>query len=123
MPCDCPVEESEHPCSDVSYRENSSAHPKGMSLMTQPEVQNFVYRLYVVSQNSFKRLSPWDWERKALGGNSKGSVGLTRPLKGLYEAFQKTLRDSFSGWQEKSNPRQESPERQSVWPLSKISNV
>ena len=66
MPCDCPVEESEHPCSDVSHRENSTAHPKGMSLMTQPEVQNFVYRLYVVSQNSFKRLSPWDWERKTI---------------------------------------------------------
>ena len=32
--------------------------------MTQPEIQNFVYRLYVVSQNSFQRLPPWDWERK-----------------------------------------------------------
>ena len=38
---------------------------------------------------------------KALGRDSKGIVGLTRPLKGLLEAFQKALKDSFSGWQEK----------------------
>ena len=44
----------------VTCRENSSADPKGMSLMTQSEVQNLVYRMYVVSQNSFSRLSPSD---------------------------------------------------------------
>ena len=78
---------------------------------------------------SFRALPPWDWERKTihivvmdrlvsdqkgpykpLGGDTKGSVGLKRPLKGLYETFQKALRDSFSGWQDKNDPRQESPE-------------
>ena len=91
----CPVEKSEHPCSDVSYGENSSAHPKGISLMTQPEIQNFVYRLYVVSQNSFKRLPPWDWERK----NIHIAV-MHRLVSGHTEDLMKPLRTPLSGWQE-----------------------
>ena len=83
------VEGSEHPCSDVTCRENSSAHPKGMSLMTQSEVQNLVYRMYVVSQNSFSRLSPSDWGRKTINSDVIDSLGsgLIRPFKGTYKAL------------------------------------
>ena len=79
--------------------------------MTQPEVQNFVYRLYVLSQNRFKRLPPWDWERKSihiavmdrlvsghrrdlikpLEGTQKALWALQGPSKGFMKPFKKLL--------------------------------
>ena len=85
--------------------------------MTQPEVQNFVYRLYVVSQNTFKRLSLWDWERKTihiavmdrlvsghirdlikpLEGTQKALWALQGPSKGFMKPFKRPLGTPFLG--------------------------